>query len=441
MRVLIPIVIANMIPPLIAAVSKPEALPSILLFAGVVLTWLFAFGRWLAERDEVWVKGVGLFAAWMMTTWYVALFSPMFSNAYLAYVMVVQIIFLTMGPRCGVIMLALSIVSDFYHLFLGHPITLAANFYAIAIEATVGVLSWVFVWAATSMKDDAQRSADEAGSAKERAEQLAADATSAQQEADLSRQEAEVLASEIGHLNRLILVSQDNERRRIARDIHDGPLQSMGVELLTVDRIRRHLQAKRFDKVESELQYLRDVAEETVKDLRATVNHLRNTLLDHDLELALQNLVRKIEGITGLQITLSIKIERHISDGLQNCLYQLAIETLNNVKKHARANKVVLAIHDSPCELLMSVQDDGQGFNYDSSLEHIINTGHIGLHSMKERAAEFGGSMSIFSAPGMGTEVRFCFPTSNLATTPLSNHHLPGDPLDKKKTLATPGLS
>jgi len=224
------------------------------------------------------------------------------------------------------------------------------------------------------------------------------------------------MASEITHLNRLMVVSQDNERRRIARDIHDGPLQSMGVELLAVDRIRRHLNAADYDRASQELNYLRTVASETVQDLRCTVNTLRNTLLDHDLKLALQNLARKVGEATGLEISLIYRPGHHLPRSFETCVYQLAVEALNNAQKHARAEKVLITVSESDGELLVSIKDDGQGFSYDSSLRRAIETGHIGLHSMKERAAEFDGTMAVLSSPGTGTEILFSFPVESVVS-------------------------
>ncbi len=96
-------------------------------------------------------------------------------------------------------------------------------------------------------------------------------------------------------------------------------------------------------------------------------------------------------------------------------MYHLAVEALNNVQKHARAETVTVTVCQSAKQLQLTIQDDGRGFHYDASLSHAIETGHIGLHSMKERAAEFDGAMCVISAPGKGTEVRFAFPIEILA--------------------------
>src|SRR5205814_991889 len=181
-----------------------------------------------------WVKTGLLFVGWGMASWYTALFSHIFSNSYLGFVLLVQLVFLQSGPRYGIAILGLVVAGDLYQLFT-HPYTnIAADAFSVVVQALVGVVSWIFVSAANTMRDDARQSAQEAIAATERAEYLTREATD-------SRDEARRLTAEITQLNRLIITSQDNERRRMARDVHDGPLQAMGVELLAMDRARRYL--------------------------------------------------------------------------------------------------------------------------------------------------------------------------------------------------------
>jgi two-component system sensor histidine kinase DegS len=292
---------------------------------------------------------------------------------------------------------------------------LAANLYVIIVEATVGFMAWIFVAAAIDMRDNAL-------AAKEEAERLAAQAVAAHEEALTSRQqaisakeEAQQLAAEVTRLNRMLLNAQDTERRRLAHDIHDGPLQALGVELLAMERVKRRLESGETGKASQELEFLGDIARQSITDLRNTVNALRNTLLDSGIEPALRNLARTTQESAGLQIEVTVSPdpdrEQALSESLVNCLFQLSVEALKNVRKHAHAHNVTITLSSKEGEVKLLIQDDGQGFdeaafsNRSTEEKHR----HIGLYSMKERAAENGGTMAVDSAPGRGTTLEFTF--------------------------------
>ncbi len=227
-------------------------------FAVFMAACIIFYALVLARYRTFWSQVLSLLGIWGLAIGFSLLFSHEFGNSYLAFIVAVQVAFALLGPRYGMAMLALSImaiVADTY--IVGAP-EIERRAFMLAVLMTVGVLTWVFVYAGKI--------------ASERAVKMAAEATR-------SKEEAELLAREVTRLNRMILASQDNERRRLARDIHDGPLQALGVELLAIDRVKRRIQSGELDKAETELEYLRELARETVADLRGTVNALRNTLL------------------------------------------------------------------------------------------------------------------------------------------------------------------
>jgi signal transduction histidine kinase len=386
---LVPVVALNMVPPLLGALSHPDGLARLGAFTAAVVVCLAAFILWLLKCPGVWAKWVVLLVSCGMTAWFTFAFQEMFDNSYLAGIPAAQLIFLLLGPRCGMAMLGFALLGNLYYLLSNPGAVPTSNVFAFTVQATVGVLSWIFVAGLMSTK--------------ERAEQLAEEATSA-------KEEAQRLAEEVTQLNRFILISQDNERRRVARDIHDGSLQSMGVAMLAAERVRRRLDAGECEHARRELDYLRRVVQETSADLRTTVSALRNTLLDSGIEPALRNLARKIAESSGLRMELSLEPVGDVPETLQSCLYQLAVEALNNVKKHARAQTVWVVLEQSAREITLTISDDGVGFDYERAVRRALRDGHIGLHSMTERAAEYSGHTRVISRPGGGTEVRFTFP-------------------------------
>jgi signal transduction histidine kinase len=391
--ILVPVVLLNILPALFASLGSPDALVHFVIFFIAVAVGVSWHIFWLSKQDTQWAKALTLGIGCVLTGWYTLTFLTDFSNAYLVSVILVQVIFLLLGPRYGVVTLGLVVIATVAYITLNPGTNLLISFFSVTVQATVGFLSWVFVSAANDMRNTAEKSAAEAHDA---------------------MNEAQRLTAEVTKLNQMLLNSQDRERQRLARDIHDGPLQSMGVELLALDRAKRRLEAGEYDKTAKELDYLRELARETVTDLRDTVNMLRNTLLDSGIEPALQNLARRTRTATGLNVSVVMQPHRdEIEDlpyALSSCLYQLAVEGLNNVKKHAHANNAFITVEVTPEQVILSISDDGRGFDFEAAIEQAISQGHIGLYSMKERAFEFGGEMLVTSTPGEGTNLSFIFP-------------------------------
>jgi signal transduction histidine kinase len=390
----------TVVPVLITAQFEPLRVIEHAAFAIFMVSAILFYALVLARHRNVWSQTLSMLGIWGLAIGFTALFSPEFSNAFLVFIVAVQLVFALLGPRFGMGMLALCVAVVVADIYFTGMYDLQRRVFMLAVLVTVGILTWVFVYTGKS--------------AGERAIQMAAEATKA-------KEEAQRLTREVTRLNRLLLTSQDNERRRLARDIHDGPLQSLGVELLAIDRVRRRIHAGELDKAETELEYLRQLTCETVTDLRGTVNTLRNTLLSTGLAPALENIARKLEEQASLNVQVAVRVGDDLPQPLQNCLYQLALEAANNVKKHARARRLYIGLSYIAGRIELRVKDDGQGFRYEESLELAIRRGHIGLHSMRERAAELGGTMQVMSSPGQGAEVIFSFPPTYATTTTLGD--------------------
>jgi signal transduction histidine kinase len=206
-------------------------------------------------------------------------------------------------------------------------------------------------------------------------------------------------------LDRMI-TAQEEERRRIAADIHDDTIQVMGAVSARLHR----LWARASD--ETQLQLVSDV-EETVRlaigRLRALIFDLRPPALDFrgGLAGALREYLEKTPADSQLPFSVQGDVQSATRTETQLILYRIAQEALINVRKHARASRVDVEIEEVDAGVRVRVRDDGVGFD-PSRLESV--PGHLGVTAMRERAELEGGWWCCASAPGEGTLVEFWVP-------------------------------
>lgn len=211
-----------------------------------------------------------------------------------------------------------------------------------------------------------------------------------------------------------VIKAQEDERRRVAREIHDGPAQTMANVVLRAE-ICLKMMAVDPSKVGPELEELKRSVKESLQEIRRIIFDLRPMLLD-DLGLgpALRRYLEDFRDKTKIQCDLVITgKEERLDPVLEVAVFRLVQEALNNVKKHAAAHKVEVRIGYSPSYITVVVQDDGKGFDV-SSLR--LNTGTpgstsgFGLVGMKERVKLLSGTFEIQSAPGEGTRIQAQIP-------------------------------
>jgi signal transduction histidine kinase len=148
------------------------------------------------------------------------------------------------------------------------------------------------------------------------------------------------------------------------------------------------------------------LADAGLTEMRALIFELRPESLEVEgLVAALTKQAAALRARHGVEIRESLASEPAISLGAKEALYRVAQEALHNVVKHARATRVDLLLETSPTEVRLEVRDDGLGFDPAGSFP-----GHLGLHTMRDRAVRLGGSVDVESAPGQGTLVRARIP-------------------------------
>lgn len=193
------------------------------------------------------------------------------------------------------------------------------------------------------------------------------------------------------------------ERQRVARDLHDSVSQALYSLILYADAANIALSAGRADAATEHLRELREMAQQVLREMRLLIFELRPQELDQrGLAAAIRSRLGIVEARVGLETDLQIAADGQLPVVLEQELYHIAQEALNNVVRHAHAKHVSVRLCFADGKTSLEVSDDGVGFD----LEQAQMQGGLGLQSMQERARRFGGKLAISSAPGEGTRVR-----------------------------------
>ncbi|MGH9226712.1 MAG: GAF domain-containing sensor histidine kinase [Acidimicrobiales bacterium] len=198
---------------------------------------------------------------------------------------------------------------------------------------------------------------------------------------------------------RLRAIGADEERVRIARDMHDRLGQSLAGVAFGLDRIRRQIPdevlQKEVDELRAEVRIAVAEVRETLGDLRADVSDERGLIQ------TLGTFLDRVEGRTGLEVNFTHQNGARLPGVQERELWRIAQEAVTNVERHARARHLSVRWEYDGDEALLVIADDGQGFLVDRS-----RNGSFGLTGMRERADAIGALLEVDSAPGAGTVVR-----------------------------------
>lgn len=213
-----------------------------------------------------------------------------------------------------------------------------------------------------------------------------------------------------GLLTRLVGV-QDEERRRIATDLHDDSIQVMTALRLRLGALRSRTEDPEMVR---QLEKLEGEAHDAIIRLRRLMFDLYPTDLDRQ---GLMGTLRHTAATTlqpdGIECGIDDRLTRDLPDEVRMAAYRIAREALTNVRKHARAHRVDVLAETDPTGLLLRITDDGVGFVPEET--EAGPPGHLGLVSMRERAELVGGRCLISSAPGAGTTVELRVPLGDAA--------------------------
>ncbi len=193
------------------------------------------------------------------------------------------------------------------------------------------------------------------------------------------------------------------ERQRLARDLHDSVTQSLYSLTLLAEAARRLLGTGQTPQAREYVARLGETAQQSLKEMRLLVYELRPAELEQaGLAGALQQRLDAVEKRAGVRAGLRVDGDLDLPGPVEETLYRIAQEALNNALKHAAATTVTVTLRAEARQVTLEIADDGRGFD----LAAIQDRGGLGLRSMRERAAELGAALQIQAQPGAGTRLQ-----------------------------------
>ena len=207
-------------------------------------------------------------------------------------------------------------------------------------------------------------------------------------------------AAEISQLYDRVVSSREEERKRLARELHDQIIQ---------DLINLNHAAGVGDDDGETVNFMRGQLQTTIEDLRRVCTDLRPSALDDlSFRLAVAGYVADISAETTLPITFSVagdetRLGTELSDEAATALFRVLQEALTNIKRHAEATRVTVTLQIRPTTITLQICDDGKGFTVPAQLGRYTANGHFGLAGMQERLSLVGGKLRVDSAEGKGT--------------------------------------
>lgn len=211
---------------------------------------------------------------------------------------------------------------------------------------------------------------------------------------------------------------QEEERRRLARELHDGIGQTLTALANQIQRIFDDARSMENLGLEHRLSDALELTRGALHDTRELSRLLRPTLLDDlGLEPALKWLARTLAERTGLVIEVHSTLgEMRLHADLETLVFRITQEALTNVIRHSGATEVQILLTSTPQQLRLQVRDEGHGFD-PAQLTAEKGAINAGVRGMRDRAELFGGRLDVNSAPGEGTTVLLLMPLDNDAAS------------------------
>lgn len=226
-----------------------------------------------------------------------------------------------------------------------------------------------------------------------------------------------------------IITIQEEVRHQLARDLHDGPAQMLSSIVLSVDLARRFLRRANPDGVVTELDRLEEIARQANREVRTLLFELRPIILEsRGLVAALHAYHRQLSGTISSRVHLEIAaFDETFSPKASNSIFAIVQESVNNIRKHAKAQNIWIRLQISQDNLLFEVEDDGVGFELDRLNKDYAGRNSFGLLNMRERASILGGRLTFYSprSEGLsGTKILGTVPLAGILGEPDQNFSL-----------------
>jgi signal transduction histidine kinase len=211
---------------------------------------------------------------------------------------------------------------------------------------------------------------------------------------------------DLARLYEKVVAAQEDERKRIARELHDDTSQSLAVLVMAIDSATATLKSGKTPRLEE----ARALAVRTIEEVHRMILDLRPSVLD---DLGLQSAIRWYAERHLVSRGLSVRCEFEARDrrwpaAFETAVFRICQEAMSNIARHAEAESVLIQVAESGGMLRIEIEDDGKGF--DPGSPGSPDRRHFGLMGIRERVEILGGTVTIDSAPGQGTRLRFEVP-------------------------------
>lgn len=242
-------------------------------------------------------------------------------------------------------------------------------------------------------------------------------------QAVIAIQNARLYQDLVDEKQRMIEV-QEEARKKLARDLHDGPTQSVSAITMRVNLARRMLERDP-QAASEELSKIEELARRTTKEIRHMLFTLRPLVLESQgLAAALQSMAEKMKETFGQAVLVKVdaKALEQLEMGKQGVIFYIVEEAVNNARKHAQAVHIwvrLRPLEKEPEIILLEIADDGAGFDVEAVNRSYDRRGSLGMVNLRERAELVNGMLNIESAPGKGTRVQVFIPLSESAADRL----------------------
>jgi signal transduction histidine kinase len=208
-----------------------------------------------------------------------------------------------------------------------------------------------------------------------------------------------------------VMNAGEEERMRLAADLHDGPVQQLVALSLKAHLARKRLVGQDPSRADGLMEEIEKGLEEEARALRRVMHALRPPALDNrGLKDALVEHVKQFEQTAHVVGEVDVALTNRLAPELETVLYRIVQESLNNVAKHAQARHVWVTAGEGDDGLVhLRIRDDGVGFD-PGRAEQLQREGHFGLAGMSERVRMVGGTLEVHSAPQQGTTIEVALP-------------------------------
>jgi signal transduction histidine kinase len=219
-----------------------------------------------------------------------------------------------------------------------------------------------------------------------------------------------------------MLESQDEARKKLARDLHDGPTQSVSAIAMRINYARKIIN-KDYKVAAKELEKIEELARRTTQEIRHMLFALRPLVLESQgLVAAFQTMAEKMRDTFNQVVTVEVdeSILPHLEMSKQTVLFYIAEEAITNARKYAQAANIWVRITRLEADVaVLEIKDDGIGFDVNLVGENYEHRGSLGMVNMHERAELINGVMRLISTPGGGTAIQVFIPLTDDAADRL----------------------